>query len=212
MQLKRSEKSQKSRQESTFFFCSEQLSSLTFRTHHIYTKQNTLQTTSLFFFKTTTKEAREKEEEERWRRSNCCSLDDAPSAARPLLRKVRNWETIFFFFLLVVDGQKSSFFLTTNFLLNRSSSDDSVISLSVSFCFTFMIKTHRCKNEATTNTDGGGSDAQQSDRGPVHRNLFRGREQQQQQQFVLEHGRPGGFTDAWIFVEEANEKRAKNEK
>jgi len=75
-----------------------------------------------------------------------------------------------------------------------------------------MIKTHRCKNEATTNTDGGGSDAQQSDRGPVHRNLFRGREQQQQQQFVLEHGRPGGFTDAWIFVEEANEKRAKNEK
>jgi len=118
----------------------------------------------------------------------------------------------FFFFLLVVDGQKSSFFLTTNFLLNRSSSDDSVISLSVSFCFTFMIKTHRCKNEATTNTDGGGSDAQQSDRGPVHRNLFRGREQQQQQQFVLEHGRPGGFTDAWIFVEEANEKRAKNEK
>ena len=119
-------------------------------------------------------------------------------------------ETIFFlfFFLLFCRGRKrrkSS--LTTNFFAQIDPRLTILLFLSVSF-----YDKHRCKNEATTNTDGGGSDAQQSDRGPVHRNLFRGREQQQQQQFVLEHGRPGGFTDAWIFVEEANEKRAKNEK
>jgi hypothetical protein len=139
-------------------------------------------------------------------------LDDAPSAARPLLRKVNKVGRQFFFsffffsFAVAVEKRRKSSFLTTNFFAQIDPRLTILLFLSVSF-----YDKHRCKNEATTNTDGGGSDAQQSDRGPVHRNLFRGREQQQQQ-FVLERGRPGGFTDAWIFVEEANEKRAKSEK
>ena len=128
----------------------------------------------------------------------------------PSFKKGMKRERQFFFFssLSFVEDKKALFFNDQFFAQNRSSSDDSVISLCLLLLY-FTIK-HRCKNEATINTDGGGSDAQRSDRGPVHRNLFRGREQQQQ--LVLEHGRPGGFTDAWIFVEEANEKGAKNEK